>query len=518
MMEQMLKSKHAAMSHISHEIRTPLMLVTEPLKNISKKITDKQVLEDIDVINRNAQRVSTLVDQLLEIERLSGVRNVPLHKYDIKESCQFLVESIRPIVEQKEQTLRLRLKASGEIFLIQDTLQQVFYNLMSNAVKYSPSNSEITVTTKNDGDFLLISIEDQGPGLSASEIKEVFNRFSRLENSQKQDGMGLGLSLLKQLVKANKGHINIVASKSGGARFDVSLPLQLLQEDKHSLPTKVIEPKSSQDFSNLLEKKQQTQMPVMVIADDSKDFRDHLSKLFEGDYLCFVVKDGKEALKAVQVLQPDILLTDYAMPRMTGIELVRKVRENEALAGMTIFMLSALRDKKIVQQAHGLMLDDYIFKPFDQDLLKQKVNNRMKVKKDIKYQSTDENDSAIFLGLNPNLDGEKDHQFYINFRACLEKNVSKQDFSRERCAEDLFISGRQLNRKLQLVLGISFSDVLKKYRVELAKQKLAEGISVTDTAFDCGFSNPSYFSTIFKAETGVTPTDFAKNNAEVALS
>lgn len=512
MMDKMLLNKQDAIARISHEIKSPLMLVIEPLKKLAKHIQEPELIDDIDIIERNAQRVKMLVEQILEIERLSNLKDIPYHHYDIESTCVYLVESIRPMADNKRQKLDLKLKARGDIYIIQDTLPQIFYNLLSNAIKYSPPDSRIKVETKTDSYALIIKVSDEGPGLNFVEQENIFNRFSRLESSNNEHGTGLGLSLLRQLIKANKGYIEVESKPGEGASFIVRLPLELPLEK----PIPVVKSQLDVDDKRIEAFSAQvadTDKPVLLIAEDNPDLRTMLQQLFENDFLCFAVKNGKAAAKAASTLYPEALITDQSMPGMTGLDLVTQLREDPKHDTMSIFMFSGLRDDEVVRKAHDLRVDDFIFKPFDQQLLRQKVLNSLfnrQSKADNKGKS-----AALFLGITPKLEGEKDQQFYLNLKQILATHANDCDFSREQCSKLLYVSERQLNRKLKMILDLSFSDVIKQFRVDLAKQALKDGKNVTDTAYECGFSNPSYFSTAFKAEVGVAPSEYSKQPEEV---
>jgi signal transduction histidine kinase/AraC-like DNA-binding protein len=512
LMGRVLTNKEVQVLRISHEVRTPLMLITEPLKTIAKRITDSVILDEIDLIERNAHRVSYLVDQLIEIEKLSHLKQIPYLKYDIYESCLYLIESIRPIAEQKKQIFKLNLKAKGEISLMQDTLQQIFYNLLSNAIKYSPEASTIKIVTWLDTRAFVLQIFDEGPGFTDEEKVKIFEHFSRLENAEAQPGYGLGLSLLRDLIRANGGYIEVESTKNSGACFTVRLPMVIkeesLSENAQVEPTDL----SQSKIEAFSEEAAKSALPIMLIAEDNEELRSRLYLAFKNQFLCFVAKDGPEALKACQTINPAVLITDHIMPGKTGLQIIQALHADEKAAAMSIYVISASRDTKLEMQAYDLGIDDFLLKPFDLDVLKKKVVNR--------YNSTQmltsaaeadgENDIAYFLGRAPQLEGEKDQRFYLNLRTCLDEHLDDPSFSRERCASALFVSERQLNRKLNMILDLSFSEVLKQFRMSKAKIMLKEGKSVTDTAYDCGFNNPSYFSTLFKAETGTSPTDYLK--------
>lgn len=510
LMERVFTNKEIQVLRISHEVRTPLMLITEPLKTIAKRITDPIVLDEIDLMERNAHRVSYLVDQLIEIEKLSHLQQIPYQQYDIYESCLYLIESIRPIAEQKNQIFKLSLKAKGKINLMQDTLQQIFYNLLSNAIKYSPEATTIKIVTRLDHKALVLQFVDEGPGFSDEEKVKIFERFTSLENAQTHHGIGLGLALLRDLIKANKGYIEVESLKNTGACFTIRLPMVIkeepLTENAQVEPAAV----SKSKIEQFNEQAAQSAQPIMLIAEDNEELRNRLYLAFKSQFLCFVAKDGPETLKACQMIRPAVLITDHIMPGITGLQIIEALRANEETTAISIYVISAVRDPKLEMQAYDLGINDFILKPFNLDVLKKKVANRYNAAKLLNDTTDSENDIGYFLGRVPQLEGEKDQRFYLNLRRCLDENLDDPAFSRERCAAALFVSERQLNRKLKMILDLSFSEVLKQFRIGRAKIMLEEGKSVTDTAYDCGFNNPSYFSTLFKAETGTSPSDFLK--------
>ncbi|MFC3093873.1 response regulator [Alteromonas sediminis] len=513
-LQRLLAHKQSLMANISHEIRTPLTLVTEPLKTIVDKLKDEDSKKQFEIVNRNAERVTCLVEQLLEIERLSCIREIPSHSYDINSTATYVVESLKPLAEQKCQHLTLKCNAKGSITLYQDSLQQIFYNLISNAVKYSPDTSEIVVKVWKENDFVMLSVKDQGPGLTQSEARMMFGKFTRLENAEHEKGIGLGLSLVKQLVKANSGFIEVSSEPGKGAEFKVILPAVL----KPSSDTETAYEKEKQDDSlkndshvYVCEPEFEENQPILLIAEDSEELREFLHNLFKNEFNCYLVKNGKDAINAVSRLMPDLVITDYKMPLKSGIDVAKFIRADEMLTHIPVFIVTGMNDKKSIKTGHDALVDEYILKPFNRDILFKQVKNRIVLNQKMRAAISDsiDNDCGFdFMEGVPKLAREKDQRFYLGLRACFEKYACDPDFNRSKCASNLNVCERQLNRKLEVVVGKSFTETLKAYRVSMAKAKLLEGFTVTDVAYECGFSNPSYFSTVFKTQTGSCPSEF----------
>jgi len=516
-LHRLIAHKQLLITNISHEIRTPLTLVTEPLKVIASKLNDDEAKKQFDIVSRNADRVTCLVEQLLEVERLSCIKETPSHSYDVGNTTTYVVESLKPMAEQKNQQLILKNNAKGSITLYQDTLQQILYNLISNAVKYSPEDSEIVIKAWEQNSFVMLSVRDQGPGLAPNEARMMFGKFARLENSDKEKGIGIGLSLVKQLVKANSGFIEVTSEPQKGAEFKVILPTVLpLAKSNGDKPEGNSNSDSEKEENVFIFEAKPTrtnEQPVLLIAEDSDELREFLHDLFKDEFNCYLVKNGKEAINAVSQLMPDLVVTDYKMPIKSGVELAEFVRSEKMLSHIPVFMLTGMNDKDSIKAGHEALVDEYILKPFNRDILLQKVKNRLainqKMRESVSHLLANSNEGGFFDAI-PKLAKEKDQRFYLGLRTCFEKHACDPEFNRSKCAAYLHVCERQLNRKLEVVAGKNFTETIKAYRVFMAKKKLLAGYSVTDAAYECGFSNPSYFSTVFKAQTNLTPSAFAE--------
>ncbi|QJR80643.1 response regulator [Alteromonas pelagimontana] len=515
--KRILQRKQTLFTNVSHELRTPLSLIIGPLEQIKESPDDAGNLERIDLIARNAKRLQSLVNQLLEIERLETIKELPKQAYDLDTTLPAIIANVKTLADLKQQSFSYTTSGHGTIHLLQDSLERILFNLVSNAVKYTAEGGRISVKVSCSELHLVITVSDNGVGMTEEEVKTVFNRFTRLQNVGDEDGVGIGLAVVKERVLANGGWVSVKSQPQQGSRFTVHLPMfetesPILQSLAPIIP--IVEENEEPDV-DVTEFDAGSSKPVVLIVEDNAEMRAYLHDVLRTDYRCATAKDGKHALEVARAIVPNLIVTDFMMPKMDGLELAKAVREHDVISHIPIVLLTARGDSKTLTESLVADVDCYLTKPVEKRELKLRVQNLLSLRNTITKSLCEQiGNSATDCEENeklPDFANEKDQSFYVKLSGLLEAHYMEEGFNRTKASELMAMSGRQLHRKMDAMFDLTFVDYLKQYRLKKAKAMLLNGTQITQVAYDVGFSSPSYFSSCFKEAYGATPTQFLES-------
>ncbi|WP_353372749.1 ATP-binding protein [Aliiglaciecola sp. NS0011-25] len=515
-----LHHKELLYANASHEFRTPLALISGPIEQLAKSITDEKSKRFLDILRLNAFRLTNLVDQVLELSKIDSSRLDDKVHYDLYNSIQIIVESFRPISLSKGQQLIFKNTCEGTGTYIADSLEKILSNLLMNAFKYNNEGGDVVVCVSSVDSTLTIEIADHGLGIEAENMDLIFDRFTRLENASEANGSGLGLAVVKELVNANGGNIEVESQIGEGTKFIISLPksnVTSITESELFVSTSIDNNKTELEVVDIDStissvNNEATKKPSILIVEDQVDMRNYLSLIFSKEYDCYSAKNGQEGFEKSLEIIPDIIVTDLMMPVSDGFELAGKIRENELTSHIPIIMLTAKGDDKTRMASWGHHIDHYIKKPFNNLELLARAKNLLEIRRKIsqKYNFNGVENKNIFELNSDCMSSERDTRFYDKFIDWLEDNYKDNRCSRSRAVIELAISERQLNRKLTAFTNSSFTELLRKYRLIKAKDDLLNGKQITETAFNVGFSSSAYFSNKFKKEFGLSPKAYIK--------
>jgi CheY-like chemotaxis protein/AraC-like DNA-binding protein/anti-sigma regulatory factor (Ser/Thr protein kinase) len=453
-----------------------------------------------------------------------------------------LVNSFKPLAELKGQKLVFVDNCSGGLSLTKDALEKILYNLLSNAIKYSPEDGLITVMSEQKDNQFHLSVQDTGCGIAKEELDTIFERFTRLEKTAEQLGTGLGLAVVKELVKANDGDIHVESKLNQGTIFTVTFPMMsnFDTSEANTLSSTVITPGSSAELVTDIHKTPQSQTaetnikpdidikPVLLIIEDNTDMQTYIKQSIEGGYECMTANNGQQGIELAIEHVPDLIVSDLMMPLKGGFEVVDTLRSNELTAHIPITLLTAKGDDESRLTGWQKTVDDYIAKPFNAQELKLRLSRLLSVRDIVKKRVTHQlsqqvisftsnepdkvnaNEEPIDPNITPNtaplsFGSERDKQFYTKLMLVIENNYTDNEFGRKQAADALAVSERQLNRKLGAIVEYNFAELVRKFRLEKAKAILLEEGQIGNVAYDVGFTSPSYFSKCFKAEFGYSP-------------
>lgn len=534
--EEVLELTHSRLvffTNISHELRTPLTLIADPVEMLLEDSGIKgKSRELLKMVQRNALALQQLVSNILDFRKIqNGKMELKLYRFDIVKTLTMWVGDFQLTAERKQIRLHLDvddLKGSHEMIADQDKISRIVFNLLSNALKYTPAGGEIFVSLKDEGANLRLDVKDTGKGISQDEADKIFERFFQAKGAA--SGTGIGLALVKSFVELHHGEARVESELGKGSDFIIVIPReqegdsQVIHNDvdivDNSANASASEGKNVVDESVLQYiddgdrsrgKVQQlvsenTNRPTVLVIDDNTDIRQYERTLLQDEYIVLEAADGKEGLSVAMKEVPDLVICDVMMPVMDGLEFTEQLKTNTATSHIPVIMLTAknLEEHRAEGYEHGA--DSYITKPFHSKVLLARIENLLRQRQLLKnlYQGTKEAEKEIS---EAHLE-DRDKQFLKQLQAIIQKNLSYSEFGVEDMGQQIGLSRVQLYRKVKAMTGSSVVDLLRKARLAKARRLLeTRSMSVSEVAYEVGFSAPSYFTKCFKDEYGMLPGD-----------
>ena len=534
--EEVLELTHSRLvffTNISHELRTPLTLIADPVEMLLEDTGIKgKSRELLKMVQRNALALQQLVSNILDFRKIqNGKMELKLYRFDIVKTLTMWVGDFQLTAERKQIRLHLDvddLKGSHEMIADQEKISRIVFNLLSNALKYTPAGGEIFVSLKDEGANLRLDVRDTGKGISQDEADKIFERFFQAKGAA--SGTGIGLALVKSFVELHHGEARVESEPGKGSDFIVVIPReqegdsQVIHNDVDIVDNSANA--SASDGKNVVDESvlqyiddgdrsrgkvqqlvsENTNRPTVLVIDDNTDIRQYERTLLQDEYVVLEAADGKEGLAVALKEVPDLVICDVMMPVMDGLEFTKQLKTNTATSHIPVIMLTAknLEEHRAEGYEHGA--DSYITKPFHSKVLLARIENLLRQRQLLKnlYQGTKEVEKEIS---EAHLE-DRDKQFLKQLQAIIQKNLSDSEFGVEDMGQQIGLSRVQLYRKVKAMTGSSVVDLLRKARLAKARRLLeTRSMSVSEVAYEVGFSAPSYFTKCFKEEYGMLPGD-----------
>ena len=534
--EEVLELTHSRLvffTNISHELRTPLTLIADPVEMLLEDSGIKgKSRELLKMVQRNALALQQLVSNILDFRKIqNGKMELKLYRFDIVKTLTMWVGDFQLTAERKQIRLHLDvddLKGSHEMIADQEKISRIVFNLLSNALKYTPAGGEIFVSLKDEGANLRLDVRDTGKGISQDEADKIFQRFFQAKGAA--SGTGIGLALVKSFVELHHGEARVESEPGKGSDFIVVIPReqegdsQVIHNDVDIVDNSANA--SASDGKNVVDESvlqyiddgdrsrgkvqqlvsENTNRPTVLVIDDNTDIRQYERTLLQDEYIVLEAADGKEGLSVAMKEVPDLVICDVMMPVMDGLEFTKQLKTNTATSHIPVIMLTAknLEEHRAEGYEHGA--DSYITKPFHSKVLLARIENLLRQRQLLKnlYQGTKEAEKEIS---ESHLE-DRDKQFLKQLQAIIQKNLSDSEFGVEDMGQQIGLSRVQLYRKVKAMTGSSVVDLLRKARLAKARRLLeTRSMSVSEVAYEVGFSAPSYFTKCFKEEYGMLPGD-----------
>ncbi len=514
-LKELDEAKTKLLTNISHEFRTPLTIMLG-MARLIKEHPDEWFRKGSEKIIQNGHALLHLVNDLLDMARLeAGAMTVNCLQQDIITQLRYLVGSFSSVATEKNIDLQFS-PHSGEFIMDfdEDKLMQIVSNLLSNALKFTPKDGKVELSTENllSQHSLSIRVKDNGPGIAAEHLPQIFDRFYRIENPllQSQSGSGLGLALTRELITLMNGTVSVESEPGAGTQFTITLPVT----NEAPLKEKMTEIETL-EFTDSAERFQinkltpdNTSAPVVLIVEDNRDLTEYLQHILATEYRVVSAADGKSGLEQAFELIPDIIVSDVMMPVMDGIALLERLKSDIRTSHIPVVMLTAKAD--ITSRLTGLEkgADEYLAKPFHEKELRIRLRNLIDMRERMQQH---------FASLTPDAAHLQDkslkieNEFIRKIRAFMEENIAAEEFEIQQLCRQMAMSRAQLYRKFKALTGKSVFEYLRTLRLHKAKELLLTStLNVTQVCFDVGFNNLSHFSRIFTEEFGRKPSDFRK--------
>ena len=511
--EKSTNQKLQFFTNITHEIKTPLTLILGPLWKLSKVVPqDSSMADDIRIIQKNAERLKKVVDQLLDFRKVEN-NKMSMHVSEV--DIVSLVFDIKSCFETMaiEKHIHFIFKYEKENMMLwvdRDKVEKILTNLLSNAFKFTLDKGIIMIQLKELDDYIELSVEDNGIGISFEDIDSVFDRFYTGEQKY-GTGTGIGLHLTREFVRMHKGTIHVTSVPKVSTLFTVCLP----KGKDHFDASCIFEPTVTELSSGVayldmgdLEKTlgRSYEFTVLVVEDDW-DVQQYLVQELNLNFRVLVADNGVKALDLLMKEDVSIIVSDVMMPQMNGFELCRKVKSDLALSHIPIILLTALSDDK--QQMYGIAegADLYMQKPFNVEIVKLQIIKLLEERARLR---------EVYMHHSSSIEKEDkiesvDNLFMNRYLKLLEDSYADPDFNIEKCCEQLGLSRVHLYRKVKGVTGITPIDFLRNFRLKKATILLRQNKgNVNEVAYATGFSSPAYFSKCFKAVYNMTPSEYKK--------
>ncbi len=518
------QSKLVFFTNVSHDLRTPLTLIAEPVAQLAEagNLTPQQSTL-IRIANKNIKILQRLINQILDFRKYeNGKLGLTLTETDFSRVVGDWMESFYSVARKRDIKLTLVGPAQETPVVMAidvEKIERVFFNLLSNAFKYTPDNGSITVSYESDGDNLTFRVADTGEGISARDLGNIFDRFYQVDRINPK-GSGIGLSLAKAFVELHGGSISVESTLNVGTEFTVKLPVRHVSETVAEDDRTIVREDAAIELDNIEsdftfdEKK-----PLVLIIDDNRDIQKLVGELLAPDYNIIAAPNGREGVRLAARYVPDLIICDVMMPVMDGLECCRRIKEEVSTSHIPVLMLTAcsLDEQRVEGYESGA--DGYLPKPFNSSVLKSRCASLIANRKRIKdlWQSgpfpvtSDRRPKAIeSLGTT-----DIDSDFYRRFLDILMKEIGNQDLNVDMIASKMGLERSQFYRKIKSLTNYAPVELIRRLRLQRGRELLlTTDRTVAEIAYETGFSTPAYFTKCYRDAYGETPSQARANLAK----
>ena len=511
-MKEVTAQKLQFFTNVSHEVRTPLSLILAPLDRLIVSLRESPYASDLGLIQKNANRLLRVINQILDFRKVEGkqeklaVREIDLVPFvgEIKSYFDSMA-SVRAI----SYTFTSSIKQCT-LWIDPDLLERVFFNLLSNAFKFTPEGGSVRIELTEEGDRVFIQVIDTGSGIRPANLPHLFDRFYTEDRSM---GTGIGLHLVKEYIHMHGGEIHVESEPGQRTTFTVCLRKGKAHfEDSDLMETSVSHQAyeaSRLDDSETKEILSKTYPYTILITEDDDEVRGFLERELSLHFKIRTAANGKDALRVLEEEEISLVVSDVMMPEMNGFELCRTIKSQLPFSHIPVILLTALTDER--QRIFGITggADDYIQKPFHTDYVKIKIIHLLQERQKLRERLLEKlRDNKLLLS-EPEKVESIDDAFLRKFAEQIEAVYADPEYNVEKLSETLGLSRGHLHRKIKELTGTAPVEFLRTYRLNKATQLLRQNAyTVSEVAYRTGFSSPAYFSKCFKAVYGVTPTEY----------
>lgn len=518
------QSKLVFFTNVSHDLRTPLTLIAEPVEQlaVADNLTPQQSML-MKIANKNVKILRRLINQILDFRKYeNGKLNLNLVESKFGTLVKEWAESFNSIARKRDITLTVDVTLDKDFTLAVDAekIERVFFNLMSNAFKYTPDNGSIKFSCVLDGDNLRFSIEDTGQGIGADDINNIFDRFYQVDKIH-PNGSGIGLSLAKAFVELHGGSIAVESILGVGSKFTVTLPVVHVEEcmpaDTDNLITRA-------DVNAELDRLEEvdrtttagTELPLLLVIDDNADIRRMIGELLKDEYNIVTAPDGREGVRLAAKYVPDLIICDVMMPVMDGLECCRIIKDEVSTSHIPVLMLTACSMDEQRARGYDSGADGYLSKPFNSAVLKSRCRNLIDNRKRIKnLWSSNGGGDVKAKERNASVPvNDVDSEFYSKVLDIMKKEMGNPDLNVDSLASMMGLGRSQFYRKIKALTNYSPVELLRNLRLKQAREMLTTTEkTIGEIAYEVGFSSPAYFTRCYREAFDETPTELRERIA-----
>lgn len=518
------QSKLVFFTNVSHDLRTPLTLIAEPVEQlaVADNLTPQQSML-MKIANKNVKILRRLINQILDFRKYeNGKLNLNLVESKFGTLVKEWAESFNSIARKRDITLTVDVTLDKDFTLAVDAekIERVFFNLMSNAFKYTPDNGSIKFSCGLDGDNLRFSIEDTGHGIGADDINNIFDRFYQVDKIH-PNGSGIGLSLAKAFVELHGGSIAVESILGVGSKFTVTLPVVHVEEcmpaDTDNLITRA-------DVNAELDRLEEvdrtttagTELPLLLVIDDNADIRRMIGELLKDEYNIVTAPDGREGVRLAAKYVPDLIICDVMMPVMDGLECCRIIKDEVSTSHIPVLMLTACSMDEQRARGYDSGADGYLSKPFNSAVLKSRCRNLIDNRKRIKNMwSSNGGGDVKAKERNASVPvNDVDSEFYSKVLDIMKKEMGNPDLNVDSLASMMGLGRSQFYRKIKALTNYSPVELLRNLRLKQAREMLTTTEkTIGEIAYEVGFSSPAYFTRCYREAFDETPTELRERIA-----
>lgn len=526
--QELSENKLSFFTHISHEFRTPLTLIINPIKEFINSRSSYVDSKDLIIVYRNARRLLSLVDQLL-LFRKSEVQNLKVSQFDLVSFCKEIYVCFCQQAKTKNINFDFQCyKQTIGIYADREKMEIVLFNLIANAFKFTPEGGQINLNIEESNNEVTLHVIDNGAGIAEGTGIKIFERFYQDSNQSSATGFGIGLFLVKKYIEGNGGTVTYDSTIGVGTDFKITLPKgkdhfkgevtfderkqpmftnELIEGDIFPDSNIFVPDENNEGRTAASELDPTTEKKAVLIVEDNVDIRNYVRQIFKSDYLIYEAEDGTQGYDLAKKHVPDLIITDVIMKELSGVDLCMKIKSNPELSHIPVILLTSSSSSEIKLKGIEQGADDFITKPFDQDILIARVANLLKSRSTLQKYFFNE----ITLKSEDFKVSSEFKEFLEKCIAVTEKHLDNPGFNVKILAEELATSPSLLYRKVKSISGKSTNEFIRYIRLRKAAQLMVNTeYNVNQTASLCGFNDVRYFREQFSKLFGIRPSDYIK--------
>jgi PAS domain S-box-containing protein len=524
--QQALDLKDKFIANISHEFRTPLTIINGILDRYLMKSHSEEEGQELKAAKRNGLRLVRMVEQLLELSRLSDNPQLTLATYRLHTLMSMPADSFSRLATQKN--LHLHCDIPENIWLDCDAqaFEKIIFNLITNAIKYTPSGGNIQVIAHRNSDNFTLDIIDTGIGIDIKSQDKIFERFHRADDEKNQGvfGVGIGLSLVNELVKAHNWQISVVSDYGKGSKFSLTIPCATPIKQEMSAPVSISQTEVAAllvESSTPINNTRKHSQKVVLVIEDNLDMQSHIKQVIEQQHHTLLAGSGELGLTLAQEYIPDVIVCDIMLTGIDGFAVLKQLKSHELTSHIPVILLTARSDLDSRLLGLNLQADEYLSKPFNHQELLTRIGNlitgRDKLQKSYlqhfnkdlqKNRKVNSFENAAELAQTSEEDITLDRKFLEKLEAITAVVYTDTDLDIIKLSAKMAMSERQLQRKIKALIGITPNNYIKEFRLKRAKVLLKNGSQIGRIALDVGFSSQTYFGRCFKEMFNCTPKQY----------